>query len=138
MFKLYQDTEKELFTEDYKQLPGLDSLSCTQLIELTENLYETMEKAYLNGNDMLAGLLYDDIVTVNKKRIFDFLLTVSSGRLASIIGSTKYSDTDKALHMTWQYTSFCEEENIFNIGTYPGNIESLIKEVYTGERKLDD
>ena len=138
MFKLYNDTEKELFENDYKPLPQLDNLTCTQLVELTENLYAAFENYSLYGNDFIATALYDDIVKVNKKRLFEYLLTTSPGHIGSVINSTKYNDIDKAIHIVWQYANACEEEEFFNLEVGNEQIENLIKEVYTGERKLDD
>ena len=130
MYKLYCDTEKELYFDDYKSLPNLESLTCTQIIELTENLYNAFDNAFMYGSELLQTALYDDIVKVNRKRSFDYLLQVSPGHLASVICSTKYSDIDNCIHILWQYFNACDEQIYFDIGTSIENIENIIKEQY--------
>lgn len=129
MYKLY-DTEKELFFDNYIPLPNLESLTCTQVIELTENLYNAFDNAYCYHADMLCNALYDDIVKVNKKRCFDYLLQVSPGHMASVISNTLYREIDKAISVSWQYFNACDEQIYFDIGTSIENIENIIKEQY--------
>lgn len=130
MFKLYSDIEKELFYSDYKQLPDLNCLTCTQIVELIENLYNAFDNAYCYHADMLCNALFDDIVKVNRKRCFDYLLHVSPGHMASVISNTLYREIDKAISVSWQYFNACDEQIYFDIGTSIENIENIIKEQY--------
>lgn len=132
MYKLYPDTEKELFYNvDYKPLPDLLMLNITQEIELRENLYNALENAFLNGAALLDIALSGDIAKVQKDICINYLLTMSSGHMASIIQSTKYADIDRAIIQAWQYFNYvCTDEEFINIGTDPKEIESIILKAY--------
>jgi hypothetical protein len=131
MYKLYNDTENELYYEkDYKTLPNLESLNCTETVELLENLYNAFENACTYGSSLLETALYDDIAAVNRKRCFDYLLTVSPGHLATVISNTKYTEIDKAISVSWQYFNSCDDDIFFEIGTGVEGIENLVKYCY--------
>lgn len=132
MYTLYQNTEKELFFDtDYKPLPDLLTLNITQEIELRENLYNAMENAFLNGAALLEIALSDDIVKVQRDICTNYILTMSSGHLATVINSTKYADIDKATVNAWQYFNYvCTDEEFINVGTDPQEIEKLILKAY--------
>ena len=79
MYKLYPDTEKELFYNvDYKPLPDLSTVTITEEIELRENLYNALENAFLNGATLLDIALSGDIAKVQKDICINYLLTMSS------------------------------------------------------------
>lgn len=52
--KLYPDTEKELSMSDYKPLPTLRDLSLAELRELSENIEQATENAWIYHSDLLA------------------------------------------------------------------------------------
>jgi hypothetical protein len=137
MFSLYPDTEKELFYSDYNNLPDLNDLTCTQIVELINNLYNAIDNAYCYHADMLCNALFDDIVKVNKKRCFDYLLQVSPGHMASVIDSTKYTDIDNCIHILWQYFNTCSDQVYFDIGTCIESIENLVKEQYNKAKQQE-
>ena len=130
MFKLYENTEKELFFEDYKPLPDLDNLSFTEINDLIENLYQAADNACCYHSELLELALCDDIMTVNRKRLYNYLCTVSSGHIAMVIGSTKYSDIDKALLAAWEFYNNAEDENFMAFDTGNADMERIIKEQY--------
>lgn len=63
--KLYQDTDRELTFDDYKQLPPLRGLSVAELRELYDNVQNAVENAWNNGADMLQIALMMDAEKVN-------------------------------------------------------------------------
>lgn len=136
MFVLYPDTEKELKLIDYKSLPTLNNLNCTDIIELLENLYSAFSCAESYHSDILSSALYDDIITVQKHRIENYIRTVSSGQIALIIGNTKYIEIDIALmaamkRLSRQYT---EDDIFFDIGTDTGKLYNYIRTTYRLEK----
>lgn len=132
MYKLYENTINELIYEkDYKRIPDLDTLNATQVIELRENLYNAIENAFLYGAALLEQALYTDIVTVQRYICTQYIKTVSCGHMASVIGSSKYDDIYKACDKAWVYfTTECTDEELYNIGTDPKEIENLILKAY--------
>ena len=52
--KLYPDTEKELPMSDYKPLPTLRGLSLAELRELSENIEQATENAWIYHSDLFA------------------------------------------------------------------------------------
>ena len=135
---IYNNTEKELFMNDYRPLPDIASLSCTDLIELLENLYQASENAYNYHSELLQAALYDDIIIVQKKRITDCLLYSSSGCIAHIIGNTKYTEIDKAVKYTLDYINDTENENaLYILLTDPYNIKSIIKAAYQAGKRTE-
>ena len=136
MFKLYPDAEKEIEFTEYKPLPTLNNLNCTEIIELLENLYSALSCAELYHADMLFLALYDDIITVQKHRIEFYIRTVSSGQIALIIGNTKYTEIDIALmaaikRLSRQYTY---DDIFFDIGTDTGKLYNYIRTAYRQEK----
>lgn len=51
---IYPDTEKELSMSDYKPLPTLRGLSLAELRELSENIEQATENAWIYHSDLLA------------------------------------------------------------------------------------
>ena len=138
MYKLYNDTEKELFYEkDYKPLPKLSSLSFTDLIELIENLENAIENACLYGGALLENALYDDIVIVKRYTLSMLINSYSSGTIAGYIGNTKYLQIDKAVNKTLYYIFNCENENIYSLSVDNETIKKLIVDCYMDKLKPD-
>ena len=136
MYKLYSDTEKELFYEtDYKPLPKLYTLSFTELIELCENLENACDNAYCNHADMLCSALYDDIVIVKRYAMSSIINSYSSGTIAGFIGNTKYIQIDRAVNKTLYYIFNCEDEDIYNISVDAETIKNIIVECFLDKRK---
>ena len=136
MFVLYPDTEKELKYKNYKPLPTLNNLNCTETIELLENLYSALCCTETYNADALSIALYDDIVIVQKHRIENYIRTVSSGQIALIIGNTQYTEIDIALmaamkRLSKQYT---EDDIFFDIGTDTGKLYNYIRTAYRQEK----
>ena len=102
--KLYQDTEKELFYEtDYKPIPeNLDKLSCTDLVELYNNVKSAFENACVYNSALLQLALFSDLVDIYSERISLFLRFSSSDYLSGLVGSTKYTDIDIAISKAWK------------------------------------
>lgn len=131
------DIKKELFPENYKPLPEriqnfIFPFDSVLIEQLTENLYQAAENAFLNGSDLLLSMLYDDIITIQKYRIEQYIKTISSGSLARIIDSASYIETDKAAQRTMQNLQSSKTENtiFLDMGTDPANIEKFIKKSY--------
>jgi uncharacterized protein YjgD (DUF1641 family) len=137
MFTLYPDTEKELFFEtDYKPIDGLvDKLNITELNGLLENLYNALENAWLYNADLLFIALSDDIITIQKKRLYMYICSLSSGRIASIINNTKYTEIDKAIQATITNLDNIDESILIDMGTGFEQAEKLIRESYQEQRK---
>ena len=131
MYKLYNDTEKELFYEkDYKPLPKLYTLSFTELIELCENLENAIENACMYGSALLENALYDDIVTVKRYTLSSIINSYSSGTIAGFIGNTKYTEIDKAVNKTLFYLFNTDDENISPLSVDMEGIKSLVCTCY--------
>ena len=133
--KLYQDTNKELFFEQYKPLPDLERLDVTSIEQLYDNLLADADNAFAYGNDLLSIALYDDIVTVKRHLLRIFTVTMSSGTIAGIIGSTKYNDIYKALYSTIEYQEKASDENIYNLSIDYSGLCQLIKGCFEGSAK---
>lgn len=135
MYKLYNDTEKELFFDDYKPLPLLYVRSFDELFDLVENLENAIENARLYGSDLLENALYDDIVTVKRYTISSLVSNCSSGTIAGYINNTKYINIDRAVNKTLYYIFNCEDEDIYNLSVNVETIEKIIVECYTDKLK---
>lgn len=97
---IYQDTEKELFFEDYKPIPKqeeLQKLSCTELEELYQNIGEAEGNAASNNSALLEIALFDDLIRLYRERIRIFLCFTGSGSLAQYVKSAKYNYIEKAI-----------------------------------------
>jgi len=132
--KLYQDTNKELFFEQYKPLPDLEQLDVTSIEQIYDNLLAAIDNAFVYGNELLSIALYDDIVTVKRHLLRIFTVTMSSGTIANIICSTKYNDIYKALLLTIEYQEKASDESIFNQSIDYCGLCQLIKSCYNGIR----
>ena len=127
---LYPNTEKELFfSDDYKPLPDLKTLDYTGIMELLENVVQACYNAIDNGAGMLEIALCEDIIEINKYRFIDYLSFVSSGRIAIIIGNSKYTEIDKAVNAALQYIND-NEECLLDIGIDNAGIEEIIRKAY--------
>ena len=62
---LYKDPEKERTLIDYIPLPSLRDLSLDELQELSENITDTMETAFMYHSDLLEGALHGDSCKVD-------------------------------------------------------------------------
>ena len=62
-YSLY-DTEHEI--TGYKALPALPGLMTEQIEFLVCNLYTAAEKAWIDHNELLAGLILEDIETTER------------------------------------------------------------------------
>jgi hypothetical protein len=126
------DTSKELFyKKDYKPIPGMEKLNCTEINELLENLYAAEENAFIYHNEQLENALYYDIVRVQKEKVKLYIKTMSSGYIAGLILNTKYSEIDKAIYYTLEYIGHCDSKVLYLLGTDPGNIDKLLINCYT-------
>jgi hypothetical protein len=135
---IYSNTEKELFMNDYKPLPDINSLSCTDLIELLENIYQASENAFNYHSELLENELYNDSITVQKKRIIDCLLYSSSGSIARIIGNTKYTEIDKAVQFTIDYINDINNTNkLYELYTDPVHVKNLIYNAYQAGKRTE-
>lgn len=132
MYKLYSNTKSELFYEDYKPIPDLSKLNCTELNELLQNLYETLENAIMYHSELLEIAISEDIVTVQKYRIEQYIKTYSSGHIAIIIGNDKYIEIDKAIMSTMKYLQekYTEDNYFIDMYTDIDNVDKFIQESY--------
>ena len=135
MYKLYNDTEKELFFDDYKPLPLLYVRSFDELFGLIENLENAIENACLYGSALLENALYDDIVTVKRYTLSSLVSNCSTGTIAGYINNTKYINIDRAVNKTLYYIFNCEDEDIYNLSVNVETIEKIIVECYTDKLK---
>ena len=130
MYTLY-DTSKELFYADYKKLPDLYSLNCTELQDLRQNMYDALENAMMYGSSLLEIALSDDIVKLQKHMCFQWIYQTSPGHIAKVIGSTSYDDIDLLCHAAHMYfNSYCTDEKFIQIGTHDTGIEKLARKAY--------
>lgn len=128
--KLYHDTEKELFFDDYVPLPSFKSETISGLSELLENLSDAAGNAFINGSVLLENALYDDIVTVKRQLLSMIISSYSSGTVAGIIGSNKYTLIDRAVNKTLVFIYHTESEQLHGIETDPESIAQLIVNCY--------
>lgn len=135
MYKLYNDTEKELFFDDYKPLPLLCVRSFDELFDLVENLENAIENACLYGSALLENALYDDIVKVKRYTLSSLVSNCSSGTIAGYINNTKYINIDRAVNKTLYYIFNCEDEDIYNLSVNVETIEKIIVECYKDKLK---
>ena len=73
-----------------------ENMTVTQEIELINDLYEKLNNAFSMHDELETVDLYNDIIILKTDVFLTLVRSMSSGRIASIINSTKYSDTDKA------------------------------------------
>ena len=132
MYKLYNDTEKELFFSDYKPIPELSKLNCTELNELLQNLYDAFYNAFIHHSELLENGIYEDIVTTQKYRIEQYIITCSSGHIAIIINNDKYIEIDKAIMYTMKHLQekYTEDSYFIDMYTDIDNIDKFIQESY--------
>lgn len=132
MFKLYPDTEKELYFDiDYKPIENIiANLDNTGLIELLDNLYSALDNAYCYNAALLENALYDDIVTVKKHILINCIKSYSSGTIAGFIDNTKYTEIDNAVNKTLFYLFNTEDENIFPLSVDMEGIKNLVCTCY--------
>ena len=132
MYKLYSNTKSELFYEDYKPVPDLSKLNCTELNELLQNLYETLENSIMYHAELLELAIAENIVTVQKYRIEQYIKTCSSGHIAIIIGNDKYIEIDKAIMSTMKYLQekYTEDSYFIDMYTDIDNADKFIQESY--------
>lgn len=135
MYKLYNDTEKELFFDDYKPLPTLYKLSITDLVELIENLENACENACMYGSALLENALYDDIVIVKRYTLSTIIKSYSSGTISGYINNTKYVNIDNAINKTLYYIFNCDDQDIYQLSVDNETIKNLVIECYTNKRK---
>ena len=132
MFGIYDVSRELTFERDYKPLPELSKLNCTELNDLYFNLTEAEENAFLYGSDLLYNALYDDICRLQRERVKLYVCTVSSGYLAYLIRNTAYSEIDKAVYLTLDYIEKCDNDILYVLGKNPENMDILIVNCYTG------
>ena len=137
---LYPDTEKELFFDnDYKPIPELTNLDCTQLQALLENVFAACGNAFLNGADMLEIALTDDIIKINRQRFANYLRTISAGHVATVIHNDKYTEIDKAILAAWKLfnNTGLEECIFFEMGTDIAGLDAAILQAYQAEKEQE-
>ena len=127
--KLYQ-TEKELSFNDYKPLPALYGLDNSEIDELYDNLIAAFNNACEYHSELLYMALFDDITGLKRKMFTGFVCTLSSGRIAQIIGNDKYRAIDKAVNNTIVFIADSDPDIIFSIPNTIDSLEELIKHCY--------
>ena len=128
--KLYHDTEKELFFDDYMPLPSFKGETVPGLSELLDNLQDAAGNAFVNGSALLENALYDDIITVKRQLLSMIVSSYSSGTIAGIIGSNKYLLIDRAVNKTLMFSYHAEPEQLYGTGTDSESIAQLIVNCY--------
>ena len=103
-----------------------------------EQLEQAEQQAFIDHADLRALSIYDDIVKLKKKMITDYLIKLSSGTIAGIIGKSKYKDIDNAINKTVLY--ICEKaepEELHDLRTDPEGIAELIRQCYKAKDRFD-
>lgn len=135
---LYPDTEKELFLEtDYKAIPQLESLNCTEIETLLDNVFAAYGNACINGAALLEMALCNDIIAINKKRFADYLRFVSPGHIATIINDSRYTEIDKALLAAWKWYNNTDNFDFVLLETDPANIEQAVLKAYQEDKQQE-
>lgn len=127
--KLY-NTDIELTFNDYRPLPALYGLSNADINSLYDNLLAAYNNACDYHSDLLCMALFDDIVSLKRKMFTSFVVTLSSGYIARIIGSNKYISIDKAVNNTIIFIADSDPDIIFDIPNTVESLESIIRDCY--------
>ena len=131
MIILYSNPESIKTMDDYKPIP--DGLNVTESIGLIENLYSALGNAFCCHSELLSNCLYDDIVKLKTDVFLSLIRSYSSGRIASIIGSNKYSDTDRAAEQAIQFIMEADPEQIEQLNV--SDVDSVIRDCFSGSLK---
>lgn len=103
-------------------------MTITQKIELIESLYEKFYNAFSMHDAMEETYLYNEIIDLKTDVFLTLVRSYSSGRIASIIGSNKYSDTDKATEKAVDFIMNADPEQIEQINIQ--DLDSVILRCY--------
>ena len=99
--------------------------------EQLEQLLQAEQNAFINHADLQAISIYDDIVELKKKMLTDYIMHLSSGTVAGIIGNSRYREIDNAINKTVLYVcETAEPEDIHELSTDPEGIAELIRQCY--------
>ena len=131
MIILYSNPESVKTMDDYKPIP--DGLNVTESIGLIENLYSVLGNAFSCHSELLSNCLYDDIIKLKTDVFLTLIRSYSSGRIASIIGNNKYTDTDKATEKAFRFITEADPEQIEQINVQ--DIDSVIVRCYNDQLK---
>ena len=131
MIILYPMPESVKSMDDYMPIP--EGLNITESIGLIENLYAALDNAFSCHSELLSNCIYDDIVKLKTDVFLTLIRSYSSGRIASIIGSNKYSDTDKAAEKTVSFIMEADPEQIEQLDI--SDIDSVILRCYNDQLK---
>ena len=119
--------------DDYRHIPDLSGLDVTSEIELIENLYSVLGNAFSCHSELLSNCIYDDIVTLKTDVFLALVRSMSSGRIASIIGSNKYSDTDRATENAIKFIMEADPEQIEQLNVF--DVDSVVRNCFSGSLK---
>ena len=110
-----------------------ENMTVTQEIELIENLYEKLDNAFSMHDAMEETYLYNEIIDLKTDVFLKLIRSYSSGRIASIIGNNKYSETDKAMEKAVDFIMEADPEQIEQINVQ--DIDSVIVQCYNDQLK---
>ena len=110
-----------------------ENMTVTQEIELIDSLYVKLDNAFSMHNAMEETDLYNDIIILKTDVFLNLIRSYSSGRIASIIGSNKYTDTDKATEKAVYFIMNADPEQIEQINIQ--DIDSVIVQCYNDQLK---
>jgi hypothetical protein len=111
-------------------------MSITEQIESLERLEEQEQNAFMNHADMEASGIYTDIVKLKRDILPTLVSSYGSGYIANIIGSTKYSQIDKAVNKTLAYLFHAEDEQIHDIPVNAESVANLVKACYKAPEQV--
>jgi len=131
MIILYPIPESVKTMDDYKPIP--EGLNITESIGLIENLYSVLGNAFSCHSELLSMELYNDIVKLKTDVFLTLIRSYSSGRIASIIGNNKYSETDRATEKAVDFIMQADPEQIEQINVQ--DIDSVIVQCYHDQLK---
>jgi len=105
-----------------------ENITVTQKIELIDSLYVKLDNAFSMHNAMKETDLYNNIIILKTDVFLTLIRSYSSGRISSIIGSNKYSDTDKATEKAVDFIMNADPEQIEQINIQ--DLDSVVLRCY--------
>ena len=101
-----------------------------------ENLESILETAQANHDNLTELRYYDEYIYLKRVYLAMLVSSLSSGTMASIIGTGYYININYANNAAIQYIYGTDPDNIAQIDINT-DVFNLVKECYTGERTIE-
>ena len=111
-------------------------LSITEKLAILDDMEKQEQQAYMAHNDMELIAIYDSIVGLKKDIITGLVSSYGSGYISGIIGSTKYTQIDKAVNKTLLFLYNATEEQLHGLSVDNASIAQLITKCYRATEEI--